>query len=290
MPQGDLPLCYPFLLTLPCLLPAIHACAAIHAGRRPPLLAEGHPYPERPPTVAQPPCTPHPPRLAEGVVPSTPARGQPSAERTTEGGRDERPRSPRTFSCAFCDPLRSFSSGEASMLRGSSGPVFLSGDRLALAAKQGWGSTGLIPSFRDGGEGRIGGESAHPEVPEKRSRRARPGLTLPRGASRPGLSAISPPAQRFVPSRLFSRFFDRDSPGTERSDKSGANLLSPESGPGERLRRSRSGPGLAPGSPFRDGLGRRGRGRGVGDRSPRERKGHRRGRPFRPGDKAAAPG
>jgi hypothetical protein len=60
---------------------------------KPPMLAAGHPCDERPPLVAHPPWTPHRPRVAEGVVPSTTTRGQ----RPRSGRRKEAETSARGF-------------------------------------------------------------------------------------------------------------------------------------------------------------------------------------------------
>jgi hypothetical protein len=123
MPRGGLPRCYSFPLTLPCLPPAFPA------GRRPPLLAEGHPCPERPPNVAQPPCTPHPPRRAEGVVPSTPTRGQlPWSGRGTGAGTNVREAlepSPVSFE---------FSGDDSSGKPRCHGEVYLFATRFSLLA------------------------------------------------------------------------------------------------------------------------------------------------------------
>ena len=84
-PQEGLPLCDPFLLTLPCLLPC-DPCWP-----QPPLRAEGHPCSAPRSCRSAPPCTSHPLRGAEGVVPSTPTRGQlPRSGRGKEAGANVR--------------------------------------------------------------------------------------------------------------------------------------------------------------------------------------------------------
>jgi hypothetical protein len=96
-----------------CLLPALPACAAIHAGQRPPLLAAGHPCPACPSLVALPPCTSHLFRGAEGLVPSTTTRLD--LPRSGHGEEAETSaRDPGKLPLSF-DPLGNFSSGEAPM-------------------------------------------------------------------------------------------------------------------------------------------------------------------------------
>ena len=77
-----------------------------------PCWPQGHPCERRPsalrsaPSVPKPPCTPPPPRLAKGVVPSTPTRSRVPRS----GRRNERLRPLLTPLVAF-DPLRRFSLG-----------------------------------------------------------------------------------------------------------------------------------------------------------------------------------
>jgi hypothetical protein len=116
--------CSPFLGALPYLPLALHAGEATPAGRRPSLLALGHPCKRRPsalrssPSVTDPPKPSHFSRLAEGVVPSTTTRGPfPRCGRRQEPQRT--PVTPRKLPPAFRDPLRRFSLGEAPMQRGA---------------------------------------------------------------------------------------------------------------------------------------------------------------------------
>ena len=151
---------------------------AIHAGRRPPLRAEGHPCPAGPPPVAHPHALrplPASPRVS--FPPPLTARTFCGAD---DGRKPERTPAKPAHSPRPCDPLRNFSSGEAWMLQERPGPLLLGGYRLTLSAWQDWGSPGSIPSFWEGSRGRAGRESLDPAVPGKGVRRARLGLTLPR--------------------------------------------------------------------------------------------------------------
>jgi hypothetical protein len=145
---------------LPCWPQAIHATEAF--------------------TRSAPTCTPHPLRRAEGVVPSTATRSHlsRSGQREEAGGNacDLR-KLPASFRGFAYRLMR----GKASMLWGSPDPLFLGGDRLALAAWQGWGEHGLDSLVAGRRRGRGGRESVPPVVPGRGFRWARMGGRFPRG-------------------------------------------------------------------------------------------------------------
>ena len=166
--------CSPFLGALPCLPLALHAGEATPAGRRPSMLALGHPCKRRPSalrsssSVTDPLKPSHPPRLAAGVVPSTSTRSHLLRSRRRQEPQ-RTPVTPRKLPPGFRDPLRRFSLGEAPMLRGApSLPTVPLHSRLSSPC---WRSHPCRPKASPAGR--------RPSMPRRPSSRRTPPCTPP---------------------------------------------------------------------------------------------------------------